>query len=135
MTPKLAERLSKLIPRLATDADGEVLATVRAIRAALQSESLDLHDLAASIAKSKILSVPRAPQIAPAPTWDALTHLERRGWMKVILAADDLGPLERDRLQGVSEVLRTGLYSKVDRRRVRLFDEQVARAHAHGRLP
>jgi hypothetical protein len=135
MTPKLADRLSKLIPRLATDADGEVLATVRAIRAALQSEGLDLHDLAASIAKSKILAVSRAPQIAAAPTWVGLTHQERRGWMKVILASDDLGPLERDRLLGVSEVLRTGLYSKVDRRRVKLFDEQLARAHAHGRRP
>jgi hypothetical protein len=135
MTPKLADRLSKLIPRLATDADGEVLATVRAIRAALLSQGLDLHDLAASITKSKILPASRAPQISPALTWAALTRQERLAWMKVILAADDLGPLERDRLRDLGEVLRTGLYSKVHYRRVKLFDEQLARAHAHGRRP
>jgi hypothetical protein len=135
MTPKLTERLSKLIPRLATDADGEILATVRAIRAALQSEGLDLHDLASSIAKSKIPAVSRAPQISPALTWAAFTHQERLAWMKVILAADDLGPLERDRLRDLGEILRTGLYSKVHNRRVMLFDEQLARAHARGRRP
>lgn len=135
MTPKLAERLSKLIPRLATEADGEVLATVRAIRAALQSDGLDLHDLASSIAKTKILAAPRAPQITPAPTWAALTHQERLAWMRVILAADDLGPLERDRLRDLGEVLRSGLYSKVHYRRVMLFDAQLARAHARGTRP
>jgi hypothetical protein len=135
MTPKLADRLSKLIPRLATDADGEVLATVRAIRAALQSAGLDLHDLAASIAKSKILSVPRAPQIAPAPTWDALTHLERRAWMKLILGDPCVGDMEFERLGEVDSILRTGMYSKIHWRRIRLFDERLARVHARGMRP
>src|SRR5690606_6738692 len=42
----LAPRLSKLIPRLASNHDGEVVATVAAIRRTLEADGLDLHDLA-----------------------------------------------------------------------------------------
>jgi len=42
----VADRLAKLIPRLASDHDGEVLATVGAIRRTLDGANLTLHDLA-----------------------------------------------------------------------------------------
>lgn len=38
-----AIKIQKLIPRLASDADGEVIATVRAISRALQSHKRDWH--------------------------------------------------------------------------------------------
>jgi hypothetical protein len=82
MTLKLANRLSKLLPLLASDKNGEVLATVRAIRAALPGEGFDLHDLAGSIAGGEVVAIPRAPQIAAAPTRDHLTHQECHAWMK-----------------------------------------------------
>jgi hypothetical protein len=41
--------LSKLIPRLASDHDGEVVATVRAIDRALRTRGADWHDLAATV--------------------------------------------------------------------------------------
>jgi hypothetical protein len=40
--------IAKLIPRLASTFDGEVVATVRAIERALRSAGYDLHDLAAA---------------------------------------------------------------------------------------
>lgn len=40
-----APMIAKLIPRLATDHDGEVVATVHAIRKALETAGLDFHDL------------------------------------------------------------------------------------------
>ena len=89
MSPKLADRLSKLLPLLASDKEGEVLATVRAIRAALLGEGLDLHDLSASIANGDVVTTPRAPQIAAAPTWDHLTYQEQHAWMR--------SPAERSR--------------------------------------
>jgi len=46
MTPKLSDRLSKLIRMLASDKPGEVLSTVNMIKRSLASEKLDLHDLA-----------------------------------------------------------------------------------------
>ncbi|KGB81930.1 hypothetical protein JT55_10250 [Rhodovulum sp. NI22] len=42
-------KLEKLIPRLGTEADGEIVATVRAIGRALQSNGCDWHDLAAAL--------------------------------------------------------------------------------------
>jgi hypothetical protein len=45
----LIPTLSKLIPRLASNHDGEVVATVRAIERVLKSAGRDLHDLAACL--------------------------------------------------------------------------------------
>lgn len=45
-------KLGRLLPRLASDRDGEVLATVAAIRRTLTREGLDLHDLAARLVKA-----------------------------------------------------------------------------------
>ncbi|MGY4294603.1 hypothetical protein ACVWXN_002698 [Bradyrhizobium sp. i1.4.4] len=43
-------KLAKIIPRMASDHDGEVLASVTAIRTRLAADGLDLHDLAAVVA-------------------------------------------------------------------------------------
>ncbi len=48
----VAPKIAKLIPRLASDHDGEVIATVRAIRRTLESAGLDLHALAAGLDSS-----------------------------------------------------------------------------------
>ena len=42
-------KIAKLIPRLASNHDGEVVATVRAIQRTLKGEGLDLHDLVAGL--------------------------------------------------------------------------------------
>lgn len=42
-------KLKKLIPRLASDSGGEVVATVEAIRRVLKTEGKDLHDLASVV--------------------------------------------------------------------------------------
>lgn len=49
----VARRLMKLIPRLASNHDGEVVATVEAIRKALDGAGLSFHDLAAVIEPSR----------------------------------------------------------------------------------
>ena len=55
------ERLAKLVPMLASDKDGEVLATAAAIRRTLATAGADLHDLVAMF----------NPTVAPpaAPIW------------------------------------------------------------------
>lgn len=50
MSPDLTARVAKLLPRLASNHDGEVAATVAAIARALEAAGHDLHDLAAHIA-------------------------------------------------------------------------------------
>ena|SRR5829696_8268121 len=47
----VAAKLAKLFPRLASDYDGEVIATVRAIGRALLSAGLDFHALAGALTR------------------------------------------------------------------------------------
>ncbi|QNQ40597.1 hypothetical protein [Brucella intermedia] len=47
-------KLGKLIPRLASDHDGEVVATARAIVRSLNSAGADLHDVVAAIDKPPV---------------------------------------------------------------------------------
>lgn len=64
----VAPRLSKLIPMLATDHDGEVVATARAIGRTLESAGLDLHDLAkALVAPDAAMASKAYEETAPAP--------------------------------------------------------------------
>ena len=53
--PDLAPRLSKLIPRLASDHEGEVVATVAAIRRTLENGGLDLYALADAISNPPVV--------------------------------------------------------------------------------
>jgi hypothetical protein len=59
----VADKLGRLIPRLASDADGEVVAVARAIQRTLAAQSLDLHDLAAALepAAPRERSAPQTP--------------------------------------------------------------------------
>jgi len=47
----VAEKLGKLIRRLGSDRDGEVVATVAALRRTLDGAGLDLHDLAQAVTR------------------------------------------------------------------------------------
>lgn len=49
LPPAIATRVAKIVPMLASDRDGEVVASVRAIARALAAERLDFHALAAAI--------------------------------------------------------------------------------------
>ena len=53
LTP-IAPKLAKLLPRLATEADGGIIATVAAIRRTLAGHGADLHDLAAAVARPPV---------------------------------------------------------------------------------
>lgn len=52
-SPETADRLAKLIPRLASDQDGEVVATARAIERTLKADGSDLHGLADAVRRKK----------------------------------------------------------------------------------
>lgn len=57
ITPKL----SKLIPMLATEYDGEVVATVRAISRTLEGAGMDFHSLVEALCEPKLISAPPSP--------------------------------------------------------------------------
>ncbi|AMB48437.1 hypothetical protein [Methylobacterium sp. AMS5] len=50
MKPELADRLTKFLLMLGSDADGEVVNAARALVRTLEAEKLDLHDLAGALA-------------------------------------------------------------------------------------
>ena len=51
LSPELNVRLQRLIPKLSSEATGEVIATVEAIKRTLDKAGLDLHDLAARLSE------------------------------------------------------------------------------------
>jgi hypothetical protein len=58
---RLPSVISRLIPRLGSPHDGEVVATARAIERVLKSEKRDWHDVAAAV------TVQAPPTQCPAP--------------------------------------------------------------------
>lgn len=67
----VASRLGLLIPRLASNHDGEVINTVRAIERTLRAGGRDLHDLARTLVAATM------PAPAP-PPWQSLVRECRR---------------------------------------------------------
>ena len=62
LSPDIGARLGRLLPRLASDAPGEVVATVAAIRRTLDRAGMDLHDLAARLTDPPRLVQPPPPK-------------------------------------------------------------------------
>lgn len=85
LSPDLGSKLAKLIPRLASMHEGEVLATVEAIRRTLDRAELSLHDLAARLCAPEPVQ-PRArpkpqPKPEPAPE-DAEDLMAKAEWLR-----------------------------------------------------
>lgn len=94
----VAPKVAKLIPRLASNHDGEVIATVRAIRRTLASAGADLHTLAATIAGRDHSQEP-AGELEP--DWrDLVTRLLRR--------AEDLDDKEYAFVVNMARFIRAG---------------------------
>lgn len=70
LTP-IAPKLAVLVPRLASDHDGEIVATVRAIRRTLEGHGADLHDLAAAVTRPPVI-VQRTPPPDDPRDWRGL---------------------------------------------------------------
>ena len=83
LAPDLTAKLGRLLPRLASDAPGEVNATVQAIRRTLDRAGLDLHDLAQrlTVAPNPVQPEPRQPKphggLCDMAAWLRLHALDR----------------------------------------------------------
>jgi len=112
LTP-VAPRLSKLIPRLASNHDGEIVAAARAIGRTLASHRLDWHDLAQAI------SLP-APAVRPcddadwrdllafcASRMNLLNGREREFLRSIARWRGDLTERQRKWLEAIAEKLRS----------------------------
>src|SRR5262252_839281 len=57
LSKEVREKLAKIIPRLASTSDGEVVATVNAIERILSASGFDFYDLVAAVAGSSTIPV------------------------------------------------------------------------------
>jgi len=108
LTPTVSDKVSRLLPRLASDADGEVVATARALCRTLDRAGLDLHDLAAR------LTEPPRPVVQPR---QPPTLFEMAGWLR-LHAQHRLTENQRDFVVRASGLLASGraLMLRVDGR-------------------
>lgn len=89
LSPEISIKIAKLIPRLASPHEGEVLATVEAIRRTLDRAELSLHDLAARLCAPEPVQIHAQPKPEPAPDHDADSLLAKAMWLRDH-AQDDL---------------------------------------------
>ena len=109
--PSIPPQIGKLLPMLASDKDGEVVATARAICRTLGAVNLDLHDLAKAVttpAAPVVLSRPKRRRHAPswqAPFGSANPDADMVAWCRQ--RGDDWLPMkDRDFLASIEPKLR-----------------------------
>ncbi len=90
---QIRPKLSKLIPRLSSDSDGEVVATVRAIDRTLKAAGLSFHDLTAAVVGESAL---------------ALQSSESAKIAFCKKQADDLSAREKDFLETIGPLIEAG---------------------------
>lgn len=94
-------KIARLVPRLATEADGEVLATVRAIGRTLAAAGADWHDLAAALR-------PALPPPGPSGMAEPGPHELREAAEWLARRMDRLTPREADFVANAGALLRRG---------------------------
>jgi hypothetical protein len=117
----IASKISKLLPLLASDKDGEVLGAARAIHRTLQSAGSDLHDLAARLSRDNAppdpeLDADPPPQAQKPPPWGKPAAPCRWG---------DLSPDER---KNALVIISTLSLSDWERRFLASISDRVVRA-------
>lgn len=111
LAPDLGSKIAKLLPRLASPHEGEVLATVEAIRRTLDRAELDLHDLAARLCAPEPVQPCAQPKAQskpqPAPDQDAEAMLAKAEWLRDQVG-DDLTAKQAAFIATAIRMLRAG---------------------------
>ncbi len=106
-------KLAAIIPRLATNHDGERLATVAALQRTLAGAGNDLHDLAAAVAQEPATSRRREDHAGdrgndrhadcqtPQIFWEELSAFERRRWLDALVYGTVLSSWESNFVDSV----------------------------------
>ena len=107
LSPDLTGKLGRLLPRLASDAPGEVVATVAAIRRTLDRAGLDLHDLAARLTEAPRPVQPEAQPPEPDARRDGADLLAMARWLR-LHALDRMTPKQADFVATAARLLTAG---------------------------
>lgn len=103
MNSAVAERIARIIPRLGSNHDGEVVAAAKAIERILSAEKLDWHEVADLVGNSAL----RLPQ-GPAHSWNEMPHQWRSQLLTALLCQPDLSEWEIQFLRSVAQKFSRG---------------------------
>lgn len=103
LAPDIGTKLAKLLPRLASPHDGEVLATVEAIRRTLERAGFSLHDLADRLAEAT-----PAPPANPSLSADQKEQFARANWL-INNVKNDLSGKQAKFVETVIKLLSDGM--------------------------
>jgi hypothetical protein len=127
--PPLPEIVAKLIPRLASNHDGEVIATVRAIDRTLKADRLDWHDL------TRALTAPSGPlprrSSGYSPPWraESAEATQMRVWLETVSRE----PWPNDWTQKfIAGVLARQSLDRLSKKQVACANNIVAEAYRRG---
>ncbi len=120
----VAQRIAKIIPRLATNHDGEVIASVRAIERILAHEGHDLHALAS------IIEIGDKPLQAFTSTstrsWRHLPDAWRAHLLTQLMSAADLSDWEQKFITSITRQFNRGFC--LSEKQIEIIDRLATRA-------
>jgi hypothetical protein len=120
--PSLPEIVAKLIPRLASPHDGEVIATARAVGRALQSAGCDWHDL------TKAITAPPPPLRSPCQA-ECDDAKRMRAWLEAV--SNEPWPNDWTR-KFITSVLARQSLNRLSRKQIACVNNIVSEAYRRG---
>lgn len=134
----VAEKIGKILPRLASDQSGEVVASVEAIHRLLQSVGADWHDFTAAFEQGANGATASPPSRAADsgsdfPQWETLSLRERVAWIEALNEADWLSAWERNFVASITPRVRR--YWGLSEKQRAVLNRLLARAYARGVEP
>jgi hypothetical protein len=138
LPPAVAGRLSKLLPLLSSDKDGEVVATARAIQRTLAAADLDFHSLAATLSTlaPELVQALSARALEVPESWSELSLNDKRFWLSALCKADWLTSREREIIEDLENRFRVAPHEAyATPKKVKLFNRLVAMAAGMGVRP
>jgi hypothetical protein len=140
----LPPNIPKLIRLLASDCDGEVLATARAIDRTLKGSGLDFNDLATQLelgTREEARNVNRDRPWAPSgshsglTTWQDLSRMAQFAWLAAIRRQTWLSEWEEDFVAAMHATVSASYTPRLSPRQVDCLNRLLAKAHARGVKP
>jgi hypothetical protein len=117
--------VSRLIPRLASPFDHEVVATARAIERALKAQKLDLHDLAAVVAGAPV-------PWSPPHRAESAESAEIRAWLEAVAREDYPNDWTRS---FIANILSRQSLDRLSKKQIAVVNNIVDEAYRRGVRP
>ena len=117
----VAPKLEKLLPLLASDRDGEVVATAAAITRTLKRAGADWHDLAKALARTE------PPGAIEPVCWRDIPPSEHAGWLAQRALSSRLSPWEQNFCASILAQVRYRPRSTLSAKQIAVLDGCISK--------